>query len=113
MKINYNGKRFKVVTNSTNGEISSDLVFSYSQHENIIFCAYSDAEIVSGHILGTVDAEGTIHLSYHQINTKNELKTGICVSTPEFMENGKIRIHEAWEWTSGDQSKGFSILEEL
>lgn len=26
--------------------------------------------------------------------------------------NGKIRLHETWEWTSGDQSKGQSIIEE-
>jgi hypothetical protein len=39
--------------------------------------------------------------------------TGICFSTPEILENGKIRLHESWEWTSGDQSKGTSIIEEL
>jgi hypothetical protein len=29
------------------------------------------------------------------------------------MENGKIRLYEEWQWTSGDQSKGSSILEEI
>lgn len=27
-------------------------------------------------------------------------------------ENGKVRLHEEWEWTSRDRSKGKSILEE-
>ena len=39
--------------------------------------------------------------------------TGICFSKPEIMENGKIRLYETWEWTSGDNSKGNSILEEI
>ena len=39
--------------------------------------------------------------------------TGTCFSKPENMENGKIRLYEAWEWTSGDKSKGNSILEEI
>lgn len=29
------------------------------------------------------------------------------------MKNGKIRLHETWEWTSGDKSAGKSILDEL
>ncbi len=51
-------------------------------------------------------------MRYHQININNELMTGICVSTPEKLSNGKIRLHEKWKWTSGDQSEGESILEE-
>jgi hypothetical protein len=42
----------------------------------------------------------------------NELMTGMFISTPEILENGKIRLHEKWKWTSGDQSEGTSIIEE-
>lgn len=39
--------------------------------------------------------------------------TGTCNSRPELLKNGKIRLHEEWQWTSGDKSKGKSILEEI
>ena len=39
--------------------------------------------------------------------------TGICNSAPRIMTSGKIRLHENWQWTSGDLSKGESILEEI
>ena len=52
-------------------------------------------------------------MRYHQVNTNGELMTGICTSKPELLSNGKIRLHEKWQWTSGDKSKGTSILEEL
>jgi len=39
--------------------------------------------------------------------------TGKCTSTPELMENGKLRLHEVWQWTSGDLSECTSILEEI
>jgi hypothetical protein len=29
------------------------------------------------------------------------------------MENGKLRMHESWQWTSGDFSSGNSIIEEI
>jgi hypothetical protein len=51
-------------------------------------------------------------MRYHQVNDKDELMTGICKSIPEILENGKIRLHENWEWTSDDKSKGTSIIEE-
>jgi hypothetical protein len=52
-------------------------------------------------------------MRYHQLNINHELMTGICKSKPEILNNGKIRLHETWEWTSGDKSKGNSIIEEL
>ena len=52
-------------------------------------------------------------MRYHQINKNSEFMTGICNSTSEALPNGKIRLHEAWQWTSGDQSKGKSTLEEI
>lgn len=52
-------------------------------------------------------------MRYHQINNKEQITTGICNSEPEILENGKIRLHEFWQWTSGDNSKGQSIIEEI
>lgn len=113
MKINYNNRKFRPVSNSENGEVSEDMVFHYKQSGNTLTCAYSGAVIKSGHLIGLVDENGNIEMNYHQVNTKGIIMTGTCTSTPEIMENGKIRLHESWQWTSGDQSKGNSILEEI
>jgi hypothetical protein len=110
--INYNKKIFKPVSNTENGETSGETVFMYRQQGNIITSNYSGGRIKSGHLIGIVDQQGTIEMRYHQINDRNELMTGICRSKPEILENGKIRLHETWEWTSGDRSTGYSIIEE-
>ncbi|MDG1477080.1 MAG: n-acetylglutamate synthase, partial [Vicingaceae bacterium] len=81
--------------------------------DNIISCSYSSEEITHGHLLGKVDSRGNIQMSYHQINTQGALMNGICSSKPELLDNGKIRLLEEWQWTSGDKSKGRSILEEV
>jgi hypothetical protein len=52
-------------------------------------------------------------MRYHQVNDKGELMTGTCSSVPEILPDGKIRLHETWQWTSGDQSAGTSIIEEV
>lgn len=111
--INYHGKKFRPVSNTANGETSSETVFFYHQEGNILSSDYSGGKILKGHLIGIVDENGIINMRYHQVNLQGELMTGICHSVPEMMENGKIRLHETWEWTSGDQSKGHSILEEV
>ncbi|MEQ8358057.1 MAG: n-acetylglutamate synthase [Cytophagales bacterium] len=111
-KINYNNKIFRAIENSDNGETSNETEFIYRQKGNILSSEYSDGRIQYGHLIGLVDENGNIEMSYHQINMEGQLMTGICFSKPEIMANGKIRLHESWQWTSGDRSKGKSILEE-
>jgi hypothetical protein len=111
--MNYNNKKFRPVSNTENGETSNETIFHYKQEGNILTSTYSGGKIIKGHLIGLVDENGNIDMRYHQVNEKGELMTGICNSTPEIMENGKIRLHEKWQWTAGDNSKGNSILEEI
>ncbi len=112
MTVNYDGKIFKPVQNTKNSETSSETVFRYQQNGNILTSEYSGGKIKLGHLLGLVNEDGSIDMRYHQVNDRDELMTGICHSTPEVMSNGKLRLHEDWQWTSGDQSRGKSVLEE-
>jgi len=111
--INYHNKSFRPTSSSENSDTTSDTVFLYKQNGRILTSHYTGKHIIEGHLIGLVDANGVISMRYHHINTDGELMTGICTSTPEIDDNGKIKLHERWEWTSGNQSKGYSILEEI
>ena len=111
--MNYNNKKFKVISNSVNGEVDESMIFNYLQTGNILSCEYSGVNIIKGNLLGTVDTNGTISMAYHQINNKNQLLTGVCTSYPKILDNGKIQLHEKWQWTNGNKSTGTSVLEEI
>ena len=116
--MNYNGKIFRAITNTENGETSAETVFQYRQTGTLLTAVYSGGRIVAGHLLGLVDQAGNLAFRYHQLNTDGQLKTGTCQSTPEVVPNGKVRLHETWRWTSGDESaavsrSGTSVLEEV
>ena len=111
--INYNDKSFRPISSSENSETTSKTIFVYKQNGNILTSTYKGEHIIEGHLIGLVDNNGCINMRYHQINTKGELMSGKCFSKPEINTNGKIILHESWEWTSGDKSKGISILEEI
>jgi hypothetical protein len=111
--MNYHNKRFKVAETAGSGEISDDFVFLYHQEGNVLSCEYAGGEIKEGRIVGSVDDEGVITFSYRQTNSKGQERSGICVSTPEILPDGRIRLHESWRWTDGDQSTGSTVLEEV
>ncbi|MFK7784738.1 MAG: n-acetylglutamate synthase [Crocinitomicaceae bacterium] len=110
--INYDNKIFKPISNTENGETSDETLFRYKQEGNVLTSEYSGGKIRKGHLIGLVDEDGNIDMRYHQVNDTGELMTGKCTSTPEILPNGKVRLHERWQWTSGDQSEGKSIIEE-
>ncbi len=111
--INYNNKKFRPVSNTENGETSGETLFCYQQDGPILTAEYTGGKIIKGHLIGLVDGAGNIEMRYHQVNDQGELMTGICASKPEILANGKIRLHEQWEWTCKDGSKGNSIIEEV
>ena len=111
--LNYNNKRFRSVANSATGEVGSETVFHYRQTGNIVTAEYSGGEIVIGHLIAICDSDGGLDMRYHHVNLRGELMTGVCRSTPEILADDRIRLHEKWQWTSGDLSTGDSILEEI
>lgn len=111
--VNYNNKTFRSVTNTANGEVSDATQFFYKQQENIVTAVYSGGNIVTGHLIAVASAVGELNMHYHHVNADGEIMTGICFSMPELLPNGKLRLHEKWQWTSGDKSSGESIIEEL
>jgi hypothetical protein len=113
MKINYDKRVFRSVQNSETGEVSGETTFHYHQKDNLVWAEYSGGEIVFGNLIARVSENGSLDMRYQHLNKKGELMTGKCVSTPEILDGGRIRLYENWEWTSGDHSKGVSVVEEI
>ncbi|MFS0635315.1 n-acetylglutamate synthase [Mesobacillus foraminis] len=111
--INYNGRTFVSIENTSNGEVSSNTVFHYLQEGNILTASYSGGEIVKGTLIGIVQENGCLKFRYNHINLSGEIRGGQCVSVPEILEDGRIRLNETWKWQDRDQSKGESVVEEV
>ena len=111
--INYHNRTFRTIQNTGTGEVNQQTIFKYYQKENMVWAEYSGGGIILGSLIATVDENGNLDMRYQHINERNEIMTGKCSSRPEILENSKLRIHEEWEWTCKDFSKGQSILEEI
>ena len=111
--INYDGRKFVPKMNSENGEVSEETLFLYHQNGSLLWAEYSGGDILKGSLIGSVSDNGELDFVYHHMNRDMNVKTGKCHSVPTVMENGKIKLSEQWEWTSGDFSKGESLLVEV
>lgn len=112
-KINYDNRKFASVENSKTGEVSAETVFYYHQKENLIWAEYAGGGIVFGNLLAKVVENDCLEMRYQHLNKSGELMTGKCFSTPEILADGRIRLYEKWQWTSGDFSTGESVIEEI
>ncbi|MBL8045470.1 MAG: hypothetical protein JNL09_02960 [Anaerolineales bacterium] len=110
---NYHNRRFRSVRNTANGEVGAETVFNYQQNGEVVWATYAGGGIKFGTLIATVDAAGCLDMRYSHVNTAGELMTGQCRSTPEVLPDGRLRLHEVWQWTSGDGSNGESAVEEF
>ena len=111
--INYHGRTFRSVSNAPNGEVDEETIFYYQHHGAIVTATYAGGGIIAGNLIAKVGSEGTLDMRYQHMNQQHELMTGHCTSVPEVLGNGKLRLHERWQWTSGDRSSGESVIEEV
>ena len=112
-EINYDNRRFASVSNSGTGEVTTETVFHYHQKGNVVWADYEGGEIIFGNLIAKISDNGKLEMRYQHLNKKGELMTGVCNSTPEMLPDGRIRLYENWQWTSGDYSTGESVIEEI
>ncbi|WP_128544031.1 n-acetylglutamate synthase [Larkinella soli] len=108
----YDGKLFRSVTNTDNGEVDAATTFRYHQENSLVWADYSGGSIVKGFLMAKVGEDGSLDMVYQHLNTDGRFRNGICRSTPEVLPDGRLRLHERWQWTNGDGSSGESIIEE-
>jgi len=111
--VNYNGRSFASIQNTDNGEVSSKTIFNYEQDGQIILATYSGGEIVKGTLIGVVKEDGSLAFRYNHVNLKNEIRGGHCISTPQILPDGRIRLYEKWKWHDSENTEGNSIIEEI
>jgi hypothetical protein len=113
MQFDYNGRVFRSIANSGNGEVSAETIFHYRQRGNIVWATYEGGSIAFGTLIAKMDPNGVLSMRYSHVNNSGALMTGECVSTPELLSDGRYRLHERWQWTSGDRTSGESVIEEV
>lgn len=113
MQYNLDGLVFRSLSNTPNGEVGEQTRFYYRQRGDLVTATYQGGGIVMGHLIAKVLTNGQLDMRYHHLNEQGEFKLGMCLSTPERLEDGRLRFTEEWQWLTGDRSSGRSTIEEI
>jgi len=110
--IQYEGRLFRSIGNSDGGDVDGGTTFHYHQRGDLVWATYSGGSVLFGTLLAKVDAAGNLDMRYQHISVEGRFKSGQCQSRPETLPDGRLRLHEEWQWTDGAEGKGVSIVEE-
>ena len=111
-KVNFDGKKFGLLENSENGEVSSETIFEYSQNGDLVTAEYSGGSIRHGRIVAEQTENGDLEMVYNCLTNDGELKAGRADASVSF-QNGRVRLDLNWEWIGRDQSSGTSTYIEI
>ena len=111
--IDYEGRRFRSVANSRGGDVGAETTFDYHQEGDVVWATYAGGAIRFGALVAKVDAAGNLEMRYHHVAADGDFKSGRCQSRPERLPDGRLRLHERWQWTEGAEGQGNSVIEEI
>ncbi len=110
-KWSYDGRTFGLVENSENGDNRPGVIFHYHQYGNRVWANYHGPSVRFGSLVARVEPDGALDMRYQHWGPGG-LRTGQCRATPEWLGDGRLRMHEEWQWTNGDRTAGRGIIEE-
>jgi hypothetical protein len=113
MPIDYDERHFASVSNSAAGDVGSGTLFHYRQRGDVVWGTYEGGGISQGTLIARVLRDGSLDMRYQHLTLDGAIKTGRCASQPEILVDGRIRLHERWQWTEGSTEAGESIVEEV
>lgn len=111
--IDYDDRIFTSVANSATGDVGSGTRFHYHQAADIVWATYQGGAVAFGTLIAQVQKDGSLDMRYQHVTSGGAIKTGRCQSRPEILVDGRIRLHEQWQWTEGSTEAGESIVEEI
>jgi len=107
------GKRFRPVSNSKEGRVASDALFTFSQSGAAFKATYSGAGFTDGHLIGQMTGTDQAVLIYHCRAEDGSLEAGEATAVFSAATNGSVMIDMDWRWLNGSKASGTSQYQEI
>ncbi len=110
MSLSLDGRRFRGAGGGVS--VSASTAFTFAEdRDGVVTASYAGGDVVRGTLVGRRDGS-VVSFSYSQLTSSGVLDSGRSTDRIEVLDDGRLRLHESWEWDSRDGS-GESVLEEL
>ena len=110
--ISLDGRVFADVTVGHQGDVGADTRFDYREEpDGTVHARYGGGSVRLGYLVG-IRSGDQLEFRYSHVTMDGQIAAGRCTSRIEVSTDGRLRMHESWEWTSRVGS-GTSIVEEI
>jgi hypothetical protein len=109
--VSLDGRRFRPPDDATGGDVGTDTEFEFHQDDDLIWARYSGGRVRLGFLVGTCDG-AYAEFRYTQVLTDGTTANGRSRDRIELLDDGRVRLHEAWRWES-KTGAGTSVLDEV
>jgi hypothetical protein len=110
----YDGRIFAsegaVETAGPDGSVPSG---HYHQRDDVVWAEFTGGAVRRGSLAGLCAPDGTLRFAYSQVLVDGSVVSGECVSHPERLPDGRIRLREEWQRHSPGSARGISFVEEI
>jgi hypothetical protein len=110
--VSYDGLSFRSLENP-DGEVDGETRFSYRQAGSRVWATYRGGSIAFGILVAAAGGDGRLDMRYQHANRGGDWREGMCRTTPVRLPDGRLRLHEAWQWTAGAVGSGQSTVEQV
>lgn len=113
LPVSFQHRLFLSAVNTPNGDCDGETRFHYRQQGQRVWATYAGGRVQFGSLVAIGDTAGRLDMRYHHVDAAGRFRAGKCTATPQVLPDGRLRLHEQWQWTNGDLSEGKSIVEEV
>jgi hypothetical protein len=103
--VTYAGRRFAPADAPAGGTVAT-----WYQDGDLVWAEIAGPALPVGRLVGSVRPDGVVDAAYCFV-TPAGIVAGECVSTPEVLPDGRVRLTERWRRVDG--SSGVSYAEEI
>jgi hypothetical protein len=108
--LSLHGRRFVLERNEPGADCQPGMAFHYGQAGARVWALYGGGHVAFGTLVARVCEGGALDARYQHAMSDGAIRTGRCATRAECLDDGRIRLHEQWQWLSGATGAGESTL---
>lgn len=112
MRIDLNGRVFHGTVNYHDGDLNQETRFRYFQSGNAVWGTVEGGGVAGGGLVASVGPDNRLTMRWHYVTPDGRVVSGGCISTPEVLADGRLRLYEEWQVDESGE-RGESQIEEI
>lgn len=111
--VNFHNKVFQCKSIDNHRDVTNATMFFYKQNGSIVQAKYYGGKVTYGELIGLVNNQGILHVSFNHSNHDSQFVGGVGTFTLETGKGKPWILYGKWTWADGSNCEEKLIMEEI